>query len=183
MAEFHLFLDSQTITASNAARRGLLDVPTADENDTLFQRSETDKKWREHMEVKATKMAPWEKDPKIGIVTIQYKVTAEHYKKNANRIVTKSYFINTTAINEGQTHADYKRTMMNIGKLNSLIRACGVELEKDDNGKVAYHDYFNGEEKPLVGRRFWGIIRDYVWKNRNDEMQPDQDIDGFVEDK
>jgi hypothetical protein len=180
VAEFHLFLDAQTLSASNAIKRGLLTIPTADENDTLFQRSETDKKWREHFEVKATDMKEWEQDKAVGIVTVQYKVTDEHYPTNKNKIMTKSYFINSTAIKEGAGHKEYKRTMMNIGKLNALIRASGVELEKDDNGRVPYHNYFNGEDKPLIGKRFWGIVRDYTYKNRNEEVVNDQDIDNYL---
>jgi len=181
--EFHLFLDQQTLATSNAIKRGLLTIPNAEENDTLFQRSETDKKWREHFEVKATDMKEWEQDKKVAIVTVQYKVTDRHYQTNKNKILTKSYFINSAAISEGAAHKDYKRTMMNIGKLNALVRAVGVELEKDDNGRVPYHNYFNGppgEDKPLVGKHFWGIVRDYTYKNRNDEVVNDQDIDNYL---
>jgi hypothetical protein len=179
---FMLFLDAATVSASMASRRGFLDIPTADENDTLYKRSDTDIKWREHFEVKDTKIAPKADDPKVAVITVQYRVTDEAYPKNAKRVFTKNYYINTEAMRDAN-HPEYKKTMMNIGKLNSMIRACGVELEKDDNGRVGYHTYFN-DEKPLVGKRFWGVVRAYSYKNRNDEIVDDQDIDNFIpEDK
>lgn len=179
---FKLYLDAATVSASNASRRGLLDVPNETENDTLYKRSDTDMKWREHFEVKDTKIAPKADEPKVAIVTVQYRVTNEGFPKNANRVFTKNYYINTEAMRDS-SHPDYKKTMMNIGKLNNLIRATNVDLEKDDAGRVAFHVYFS-EDKPLVGKRFWGVVRAYTYKNRNDEIVDDQDIDNFIsEDK
>jgi hypothetical protein len=181
MAEgFGLYLDPKTITESTASRKNVLKVPTEAENDTLYVKNETERKWREHMVVKDTKMGPWPDDKDVVVVTVQYQVTDEHYELNAGRIMTKNYFITIPAITDS-THKQYKKTMMNLGKLNQLVRSCGLEIEKDDSGRVPYHTYFN-DDKPLVGVTFWAVIRDYVWM-KDGSPNPDQDIDNFIQEK
>lgn len=179
---YQLYLDAASVAAADANKRGLLDVPSTDENDTLYVRGENDKKWRELMEIKDTGMAPWEDRPEIMKVTVQYRVTEDAYEKNARKVLTKTYWVNTKAVKD-PAHKDFKRTMIALGNLNALVRAAGLTLEKDDDGRVAYHEYFSGT-KPLVGRRFWAVVRDYQYKNRDGEIVPDQEITSFLpEDK
>lgn len=181
---FQLFVTEETINAATASRKGLLDVPTDEENPTLYQKSADESKWREMFEVKDTNLKPSKDDPKVAVFTVQYRVTEEcPYEKNIGKVMTKFYYVHLDALKD-PNHEERKRAMMNIGKLHSLIRGCGMDVAVDDNGRVPYHIYFNGEEggeKPLVGVKFWGVVRAYKYKSRKtNEMVSDQDIDSFI---
>ena len=186
MAEksFQLFLTADTIAAANASRKGMLDVPTEDENPTVYRKSADETKWRELIVVKDTKLMPSKEDSNTAVFTVQYRVSDDcPYDKNKGKVLTKWYYLNMAAV-KNKDHEEYKRANMVLGKLNGLIRGCSVDIEKDENDRVPYHIYFNGEdggERPLVGKQFWGIIRDYKYKSRKtDEMVNDQDIDNFI---
>ena len=187
MINYHsLFIDETTLTAINSSRKGLLTVPTEEQNSTLYSKGDGTSKWREVFEVKDTKYVPAPNDPQnTGIFTVQYKVSDESpYEPNVGRVLTLTYWVTLAAIKDA-THADHKKTVINLAKMSSLLRACGVEVVKDDSGRVAFADYFNGTEdeptKALVGKTFIGVVRQYNYhSNKTNETETAQDIDNFI---
>jgi hypothetical protein len=176
--DYQLYLDAATVAAGDAQKKGLLDIPTKDENDTLYERGK-DKKWREHFVIKQVGMEPWADKPEVMKFTCQFRVLDDSYEKNQNRVMTITYWVNTKALKNAQ-HEEYKRTMMAVGTLNAIIRASGMDIQKDDAGRVAYHEYFK-PDGPLTGVKFWGVVRDYwyVSKKHNEEVNV-QEISSFL---
>lgn len=186
---FKLFFKPETINQANASRRGLLDVPTEEQNPTLVLKG-TNKKWRELIEIKDTQVVPWESDPNVARITVQFRVTPEcPYEPNKNRVLTKTYWLTVPAVTDPK-HKDHKKAMMTVGKLNAMIRGAGLEIQVDENGQVPYHIYFNGDpenesgldmgDKPLIGKQVWGVIRDYTYESETKGVVNDQDVDNFI---
>lgn len=181
---FTLYVDEKTLGEINSNSKGLFAVPLPDENDTLYEKSEAEKKWRELLEVRDTKLGPSKDDKNTVIFTVQYRAHEDGYEKpNKGRVLTKNYWVNMAAVKDPQ-HEEHKRSLIAMSRLTSLCKACGITLEKDETGQVPYHIYFNGAEggeKPLVKKMFWGIIRAYQYTNRRtNELVDDQDVDKFI---
>jgi hypothetical protein len=185
---FNMFIDEKTVTAINASNKGLLTVPTEEQNDTLYVKSDTEKKWRELVEVRDTKCGP-SPEGTHTIFTVQYRMHDDGYPQpNRGRIMTKSYWVNPAALKDAG-HDEHKKSRMNMGKMLQLMKACEVELVKSVDPETGEEGYdmkslFNGidGDKPMVGKVFWGIIRDYVYQSRREGvgLVNDQDIDRFI---
>lgn len=179
---FTVFIDEKTVADINASARNALSVPTEEQNDTLYIKSDTEKKWRELLEIRDTKVALSE-DKEDTIYTVQYRVSNDGYEQpNRGRVFTLSYWVSNAGLNN-PGHESHKKAKMNMVKVVSLLKACGVTMVKNEDGKYPFHEYFNAMngEKVLVGKSFWGIIRDYQYISRKDNaLTPGQDVDKFI---
>ena len=175
----NFYLDPATINTVSSSNRGLLKVPTHDENDTLVERNGGNKKWREHVTIKATGSEIWEKDKDIVIVKVQYAIDEGYYPPNGRRIFTKSYFINGKAVKD-TAHESNKRTVMTLGKLVALARVCGVAVEASEGEKFDLLASF--DDGSMVGKSFWAVFRDYNYE-KDGQVKNDQDIDNFIKDE
>lgn len=181
---FDLYLDDSTVKAlTDAADRNLV-TPCFEENATFKPGKEAGLgTWSELYVIRESALVP-PKDGKQDGSVLVFKLaldvvgTAEGgvSDKNAGRTHYLNLYIDKADLFD-KSSKFYAMTARRIGTVNSLLNALGVPTE----GGVKYGEWFNGEDKPLVGQKVVGTTRKYKYFNKKSEEHViSVDIDGFA---
>jgi len=183
---FDLYLDDSTIKALSAAADRNLVTPCFEENETFRPgKKEGLGTWSELYVIRDTSLTPPKEGKQDGSVLV-FKLaldvlgTAEGgpSDKNAGRTHYLNLYIDKADLLD-KSSKFHQMTARRIGVVNSLLNSLGIVTE----GGVKYGEWFNGEDKPLVGQKVVGTTRKYEYINKKvNPPEPVQsvDIDGFT---
>lgn len=180
---FDLYLDDSTVKELSAAADRNLATPAFEENETFKPGKKAGLgTWSELFTIREAALTPPKDGPNDGSVLV-FKLQLDVIgsteggvsDKNAGKTHYLNLYINKADLQD-KSSKFYSMTARRIGVVNSLLNSVGVSTE----GGVKYGEWFNGEDKPLVGQKVVGTVRKYEYINKKTtETVQSVDIDGF----
>jgi len=162
MAKFQMLIDPETAAAAQAAvSRQLLPPPDAVSRGGSVR-------WNQPLEVSNVAAAPNTKDPTGMTITVKFIVPPDVDPDDPNNGKTfMQWYDVLPAAFHNPGHDRYKANNINIGKLNSLLRAAGYDLPHGE--ALDYGDFFSadeGDQPVIVGHRVEALVRQYVYDGK-----------------
>jgi hypothetical protein len=179
MARVRVLVDPETAAAAAAAVSGRLIAP---ESATVKGKT---KKWMQVLEISDCNAEIKTEADKDGVPDTRTSFTVKFIvppdidaaDPNNGKPFTQWYDIREEAFHN-PTHPRYKGTNFAIGRLNSLLRATGIEIPPGE--MVDYGEYLSadaGERSMVVGLRVNALIREY---EDNNSGQTRQTVDEYL---
>lgn len=122
-----------------------------------------------------------EKDKSWVLFPVKFKVPDDtEFPTNAGRVFTKTYRVHSVAMNDS-AHESRQQTIINLGRLKGIARACGFELP--EGGDVDILPYFSKDGNvaaPIVGVGIYARMQDKGGTSKAGEKVRYQEPTKFV---
>jgi hypothetical protein len=169
-----VFIPPDVINDANKAADPKLEIPESAVVKGMKGTPRFKANWNELVSIVSATMEDVEdptKPPGRAVVLVQLQVSPDSPDPlNLGKAIFFRGYINESSLaNKGSK--EYKMTIISVGKINALLRACGIET----SGGVDYDQYFNGDVSPLIGSKLWAVMQH---KEANEEYP--QEVRNFV---
>lgn len=182
-----LYISPKVMAEVNASQSMKLKVPT----DAVTKGFGDDASftWVELFTIVGSTVAPDKNNDKRLVFELKFRVPDDTpFPTNVGKTKTEWFRVNPDSLSS-EANADYRMSLISIGRLKMLVRACGFDLDEGSGVDLAAYFASSGpaDPAPVQGVRIFGRLVDKPGKNKQGETKDDdgnqirqQDITKFV---